>query len=88
MHRVKPFVSGGESKRRMPLVRKKKNYTVNGIWLFAGEGALYNASPSPKAEIENVEINHSRKEHSEASFKTDNRLILKWPFPLPVLKRK
>jgi hypothetical protein len=29
----------------------KRNYVINGIWLFAGEGALYNASPSPSCEI-------------------------------------
>jgi hypothetical protein len=34
----------------MPLVWKKKKYAINGIWLFAGEGALYNASPSPQME--------------------------------------
>ncbi len=27
---------------------KKKRFAINGIWLFAGEGALYNASPSPQ----------------------------------------
>jgi hypothetical protein len=25
-------------------------YAINGIWLFAGEGALYNASPSPQGQ--------------------------------------
>jgi hypothetical protein len=34
----------------MPLVAKEKKHAINGIWLFAGEGALYNASPSPPSE--------------------------------------
>ncbi|HEX2955299.1 MAG TPA: hypothetical protein VHO70_00620, partial [Chitinispirillaceae bacterium] len=48
--RGKPSVSGGESKRQVPLSADKR-IVNNGNWLFAGEGALYNASPSPQREL-------------------------------------
>jgi hypothetical protein len=51
IYRGKPSVLGGESKRLIPLMRIKRLMN-NGIWLFAGEGALYNASPSPQGENE------------------------------------
>jgi hypothetical protein len=44
---------------------KKMNNAINGIWLFAGEGALYNASPSPDGEIRNYrdKNNKTTKQH-------------------------
>jgi hypothetical protein len=37
---------GEESKRQMPLLRIKR-IMINGIWLFAGEGALFQRESLP-----------------------------------------
>jgi hypothetical protein len=34
------------------------NYAINGIWLFAGEGTLYQRKPLPQlGKLENIAIN-------------------------------
>jgi hypothetical protein len=43
----KTFRFGRGVKKTNAIAEEKQNNEYNGIWLFAGEGALYNASPSP-----------------------------------------
>jgi hypothetical protein len=42
------FRIGWGVKKTVAIAAEQKNYKINGSWLFAGEGALFNASPSPK----------------------------------------